>query len=211
MVTVYLVRHGEVDNPNHVVYGDLPGFNLSPRGVLQAHATATHLARAPLDVVACSPLARAAQTATAIARTRGFTPRIEEDLTEARLFPNWTGHRWEDLPTRFPGQLERYLADASDLADATEPLEAVAERAVGVIDTIAREGFHHVAIVSHQDLVQAARLTLLGVDLGDLLVDPPPHGSVTTLESDGATWREISRWDPAVGDPAVAGPQLDQR
>ena len=63
---VYLVRHGEVANPNHVVYADLPGFNLSPLGVRQAHAAGRHLARRPIDAVVTSPLARAVQTATAI-------------------------------------------------------------------------------------------------------------------------------------------------
>ena len=36
MPSVHLVRHGEAFNPNHVVYADLPGFNLSPTGGLQA-------------------------------------------------------------------------------------------------------------------------------------------------------------------------------
>ena len=30
--TIHFVRHGEVDNPNHVLYERLSGFHLSARG-----------------------------------------------------------------------------------------------------------------------------------------------------------------------------------
>jgi len=52
-----LIRHGEVSNSDHVVYGDLDGFHLSPLGVRQAHETATHLRTEDIDAVICSPLA----------------------------------------------------------------------------------------------------------------------------------------------------------
>ena len=44
---LHLVRHGEVENPDHVVYADLAGFGLSGRGVSQAEAAADYLAPAP--------------------------------------------------------------------------------------------------------------------------------------------------------------------
>ncbi|RPI21428.1 MAG: histidine phosphatase family protein, partial [Actinobacteria bacterium] len=36
--TLLLMRHGEVENPRHVVYSDLPGFHLSAGGRAQAAA-----------------------------------------------------------------------------------------------------------------------------------------------------------------------------
>ena len=59
MLRIIIVRHGEVFNPNHVVYADLPGFDLSVTGVRQAHLVGTHLARVRVDVVLSSPLDRA--------------------------------------------------------------------------------------------------------------------------------------------------------
>jgi len=107
-----LIRHGEVANPNHVVYGDLPGFHLSTAGVLQAHRTAEHLADRLVDVVLTSPLDRSVETATAIARHHDIEPTVDIRLTESGQFPHWTGHRWELIPALFPGELERYLEDA---------------------------------------------------------------------------------------------------
>ena len=40
MSVVHLLRHGEVFNPGRVLYGRLPGFNLSELGRRQAAASA---------------------------------------------------------------------------------------------------------------------------------------------------------------------------
>ncbi len=42
-VTVHLVRHGQVENPKGVIYGRLPGYHLSERGIRQARAAAQRL------------------------------------------------------------------------------------------------------------------------------------------------------------------------
>jgi broad specificity phosphatase PhoE len=198
MRTIHLVRHGEVANPNHVVYADLPGFNLSPLGVRQAHAAAAHLANHSIDAVITSPLARAIQTATAIARRHDLEPIVVAALTETGQYPHWTGHTWEDLASLFPGQLAGYLDDASTLDDAHETVAEVADRIIGAALSMP---VSTLVVVGHQDPLQAARLRLVGRPLGELLVDPPSHGSVLTLvSSDGATWQERSYWRPTVDE-----------
>jgi ribonuclease H / adenosylcobalamin/alpha-ribazole phosphatase len=199
MPTVHLIRHGEVANPNHVVYADLPGFNLSPRGVLQAEAAGRRLSSSDLDLVISSPLARARQTATAVARRQGFRPTVDERLVETRQFPGWTGHRWDDIPSLFPGQLERYLTGTATVEEQTETLDSVARRVIDVIDEAVEKGATAIGIVSHQDPVQAARLTMTGKAMSDLFEDPPTHASVITLTLTGTTdWVESDRWDPPV-------------
>lgn len=64
---VHLVRHGEVDNPEGVLYGRLPGFHLSERGRAMAERLGEHFADAPLTHLATSPLERARETMAAIA------------------------------------------------------------------------------------------------------------------------------------------------
>ena len=65
-MTVYLARHGEVDNPDRVVYADMPGFGLSDRGRAEAAAAAEHLARMGAEAIYASPLQRAQETAAII-------------------------------------------------------------------------------------------------------------------------------------------------
>jgi broad specificity phosphatase PhoE len=193
---LYLVRHGEVFNPNHVVYGDLPGFHLSAIGVQQAHCTGVHLSRTALDLILSSPLDRARETATAIARHHAADPVIDDRLTESGQFPHWTGHSWEAIPELFPQELAAYLADASSVGHS-EQLSEVAARYRSVVEEAVARGHTGIVIVGHQDPVQATRLFLTGRPLGELRLDPPAHGEVVNLSrSDARDWVEKSRWSP---------------
>ena len=77
---VHLLRHGEVHNPEGVLYGRLPGYRLSERGVQMADMAAQALARHDVAAVIASPMERAQQTAEPIAREHGLTVGTETDL-----------------------------------------------------------------------------------------------------------------------------------
>ncbi|WP_435159479.1 histidine phosphatase family protein [Amycolatopsis sacchari] len=79
---VHVVRHGEVRNPDGILYGRLEGFRLSPYGVEQARRVAEHLAERDIVHVVCSPLERAKQTAAPIAARHGLAAQVDERLTE---------------------------------------------------------------------------------------------------------------------------------
>ena len=68
--TIHFVRHGEADNPNHVLYERLSGFHLSARGVRMAQATARYIATVPqmrgITAIYSSPLERTRETAREI-------------------------------------------------------------------------------------------------------------------------------------------------
>ena len=201
--TLILVRHGRVHNPNHVVYANLPGFDLDPQGVLEAHATAQRLKDHAIDVVVSSPLARARTTATAIAAPHGLEVVIDPGLTEWQLSDQWIGETWDDLPAVAPGQLEAYLRSPHDLAFAQESLRTLADRMLGVVENRIGSAPSTTVMVSHQDPVSALTLALTGSPLSDLLLRPPEHASVTVLERslDGA-WSMESRWFPRIGGAA---------
>ena len=68
--TIHFVRHGEVYNPDHVLYERLPGYHLSDRGRSMARRAARYLAAnaGPAHAIAVysSPLERAQETAGCI-------------------------------------------------------------------------------------------------------------------------------------------------
>lgn len=68
--TIHFVRHGEVYNPDHILYERLPGYHLSDRGRSMARRTARYLAAnaGPAHAIAVysSPLERAQETAGCI-------------------------------------------------------------------------------------------------------------------------------------------------
>jgi broad specificity phosphatase PhoE len=81
--TVHLLRHGEVHNPDGVLYGRLPGFELSEAGRQMAKLAAAALANHDVTHLACSPLQRAQQTAAPLAAELELPITIDEQLTEA--------------------------------------------------------------------------------------------------------------------------------
>ena len=79
---VHLVRHGEVSNPDGILYGRLPGFHLSEEGRLMAKAAAGFLAGRDVAVLVTSPLERAQETAAPLAAQFGLAPQVDDRLIE---------------------------------------------------------------------------------------------------------------------------------
>lgn len=80
---VHLMRHGEVHNPEGVLYGRLPGYQLSELGRKMAERVAEHLADADVAHVGASPLERAQETAQPIAQAHGLSVGVDGRLIEA--------------------------------------------------------------------------------------------------------------------------------
>jgi broad specificity phosphatase PhoE len=81
--TVHLLRHGEVHNPDGVLYGLLPGFELSQAGRQMAEQAAAALAGHDVGYLVSSPLPRAQQTAAPLAAAFGLPVQTDERLIEA--------------------------------------------------------------------------------------------------------------------------------
>ena len=83
---IHLIRHGEVYNPDGVLYGRLPGFQLSDKGIRQAQAAADALADRDIVAVIASPLQRAQETAAPIAARHNLEVDTDPDLIESANF-----------------------------------------------------------------------------------------------------------------------------
>jgi len=83
MTVVHLLRHGEVHNPEHVLYGRLPGYHLSANGRMMAVAAADFFAGRPVAAVFASPLERAQETAQPVAERLGLTITTDDRLIES--------------------------------------------------------------------------------------------------------------------------------
>jgi broad specificity phosphatase PhoE len=83
LTVVHLLRHGEVHNPEAVLYGRLPGYRLSELGRRMASRIAEHLADADIEHVGASPLERAQETALPIADAHDLPVKVDGRLIEA--------------------------------------------------------------------------------------------------------------------------------
>ena len=83
ITVVHLLRHGEVHNPNHVLYGRLPGYHLSANGRMMADAAADYFDGRPVAAVFASPLERAQETAQPVAAGLGLEIVTDDRLIES--------------------------------------------------------------------------------------------------------------------------------
>ncbi len=188
---VHLVRHGEVHNPNHLVYADLPGFDLSERGVEQAQGASLRLSSQPVAAVWSSPLQRALHTAALLAAPHQLPIRVLTDLTEWGLLVRWRGISWEDVPGIFPGELESYLEDPNALPHSPESLPELARRVGRAVEVASGLTNGPIIVVGHQDPLQAAVRGLTGLGLDDFHRSKPGHAEIITIE--GPPWRLLDR------------------
>ena len=79
---VHLLRHGEVHNPDGVLYGRLPGYHLSANGRMMA-AAADFFDGRPVAAIFASPLERAQETAAPVAERLGLEIVTSDRLIES--------------------------------------------------------------------------------------------------------------------------------
>jgi broad specificity phosphatase PhoE len=81
--TVHVIRHGEVENPEKILYGRQPGWRLSQRGKEMAEVIGDWSKSLDLGALHVSPLQRAQETAAPIARAHSISITTDEKLIEA--------------------------------------------------------------------------------------------------------------------------------
>jgi broad specificity phosphatase PhoE len=81
--TVHVARHGEVENPEKILYGRQPGWRLSNRGQQMAETLGEWSKSINLGALHVSPLQRAQETAAPIARAHGIEITTDDRLIEA--------------------------------------------------------------------------------------------------------------------------------
>ncbi|MGW4033260.1 histidine phosphatase family protein [Streptomyces sp. NPDC004838] len=78
-----MLRHGEVHNPDGILYGRRSGYHLSELGHRMADRVAESLAGRDITHVVSSPLERAQETAAPIAKGHGLDIATDRRLIEA--------------------------------------------------------------------------------------------------------------------------------
>jgi broad specificity phosphatase PhoE len=194
---VHLVRHGEVANPDKILYGRLPGFGLSEDGQLMAKAAADFMAGRDVTVLRCSPLERAQQTAGPIAAQLGLPIETDDQLIEP--WNHFEGLRVApgDGSLRSP-RYWIYLRNPFRPSWG-EPYVEVAARVLAAAADAARAAAGHEAVcVSHQLPIWVARRSVEGKRLWH---DPRRRqcslGSVTSLTYVGGKFTSIAYHEPS--------------
>ena len=163
--TVHLLRHGEVHNPDGLLYGRLPGYRLSERGQQMAELVARTLAgeqdapRRDVVVVTASPLQRAQETAEPIAAAFGLAVGTDDRLVEAANHFQGMKFGVGDGSLRHPGHWPHLRNPFRP--SWGEPYVEQVDRMLAAVDAarVAARG-HEAVLVSHQLPIWVTRLAL---------------------------------------------------
>ena len=155
---VHLLRHGEVHNPQGILYGRSTGYHLSERGHAMAERVAERIGDRDITHMVSSPLERAQETAAPLAAVRGLTVELDERVIES-------GNVFEGQPFDLRDSILRrpkiwWALRNPFLPSWGEPYQQIAARMFAAIeDARAQAEGHEAVIVSHQLPIWITRLS----------------------------------------------------
>lgn len=197
--TVHLMRHGEVHNPAGVLYGRLPGFNLSDlgRAMTERVGHVLHHGGHDIRLVVASPLERAQQSAAPTARAYGLDVGTDPNLVEAANHFEGQAVNADRRVLAHPRHWRYYLNPLRP--SWGEPYtDQVARMRLAIIAARKQAEGGEALLVSHQLPIWATRLFL---ERRPLAHDPRRRqcalASLTSLTFEGRRLVGLSYWEPA--------------
>jgi broad specificity phosphatase PhoE len=194
---VHLLRHGEVHNPQGILYGRASGFHLSERGQKMADRVADRIGHRDIIHLVSSPLERAQETAAPLAAARGLTPQLDERVIESsNVFEGKPFDLRDSILTRpsiWPALRNPFRPSWG------EPYKEVVGRMwPAVLDARQAAEGHEAVVVSHQLPIWITRLRAEG---RSYLHDPRKRHctlcSLTSFTFDGERLVSVGYSEPA--------------
>lgn len=160
MTTIYIVRHGEYENPQYLYPGSLPGYPLSERGKAQVESLGVFLQGKSITLIYASPVLRTKQTAEILSSALSLPVTYDDRLLEV--------HTWLDgVPMKqfddTNGELS-YMPE--NLKKGAESMGEVADRMYGFIEEKRKQHEGKVVlIVTHGDPMRFGVMKYMGLPI----------------------------------------------
>jgi broad specificity phosphatase PhoE len=167
---LYLIRHGATE-ANLAKPARLQGRRSNPPlarlGIRQAELTRDYLAVRAIDHCYCSPLLRAVQTATIVAKPHGLTPVPLPALTECDV-GRWEGLDWQTIRYLDAEGHERFHDDPATFGyPGGESFAQVYDRSAPAIDELLeKHAGESILVVAHHVVNRTYLAGVLGLEPG---------------------------------------------
>jgi probable phosphoglycerate mutase len=207
---IILIRHGETAwNAERRLQGHLD-IPLNAEGERQARLLSEALARDRIDLVMSSDLARARQTAQAVATPRGMPLHTVPGLRE-RCYGGFEGLLYAEIEERFPAEFAAWQGRDIDgvLPDGKncgETFRQFFDRATGAILALAAAHPRQtLALVAHGGVLECAYRLALGLSLETPRDFKVYNASINRFRVEAGelvleSWGEVAHLRPAVLD-----------
>jgi len=164
MGELILARHGETAWNVEKVFRGRANVNLDEVGVDQAELLGKYLSNWELEAIHSSPLRRALDTATMIARYQKIGVHIAEGLIDFD-YGEWQSLPEQEVKRLYPAILNEWHNNPHkvEMPDG-ESLEDVKRRAVELVSDVLSRHQGNVLLVSHRVVLKVLICYLLGLD-----------------------------------------------
>jgi uncharacterized phosphatase len=139
---LFIVRHGETKANQKGTDAGALDYPLTKKGVKEAEFIAEALSEVKMSAAYSSPVFRAVETAKIVARPHDLKVKTMEELTEAKLKPQFVGKEGR----------HHILTDPAAFSETNEELM---DRTGKAIETITKKSKGNVIVVSHGDVITA--------------------------------------------------------
>lgn len=195
---VHLLRHGEVHNPEGVLYGRRDGFHLSDLGRQMAERVADLVKHRDIVHLRSSPLERAQETAAPLAQARGLEVTLDDRVIESTNVFEGVGFGRGARTLLSTPHLWRYLWNPFKPSWGEPYKEIVSRMMAAVHDAREAAHGHEAVVVSHQLPIWTTRLSAEG---RSFLHDPRNRQctlcSLTSFHFVGDRIAQVSYSEPA--------------
>jgi len=187
-----LLRHGRTEHTVDRRFSGSGGADpsLDDTGRAQAAVAADWLkSRGDVAAVLTSPLARARETAQAVADAVGLAAETEDGLRETD-FGAWEGHTFAEVQQQWPDQLDAWLASTAAAPPEGESFDDVAARVRRARDRVVRlHPGRTVVAVTHVTPIKLLVCAALQAPVSSVFRMEVAVGSLSILEwyADGGT------------------------
>ncbi|MGH3331195.1 MAG: histidine phosphatase family protein [Nocardioidaceae bacterium] len=194
---VHLLRHGEVHNPTGILYGRMSGYHLSDLGLQMAQRVADAIDERDITHVVSSPLERAQETATPVAKALGVDITTDHRVIESTNVFEGTTFGVGDGVLKKPSAW-RHLWNPLRPSWGEPYKQVVARMMAAVYDARDNAAGHEAVIVSHQLPIW---ITRLHVERRSFIHDPRRRQctlcSLTSLTFDDERLTTVRYSEPA--------------
>lgn len=146
---IYLVRHGQTTGDIENRYGGAYDDELTDEGEIQAHKLTDKMANSGIQVILCSPLIRAQQTAKILKAKLGCEIKTVNDLRERNKNGILTGMTKDEAKIKYPELVEQLKDYRSQIQDAESQEDFVKRIKKAFTEVTSYTNYSTIGIVTH--------------------------------------------------------------
>jgi len=180
------LRHGQaINNTKRLLAGRTPGVPLTKTGIDQAKKIAKFLKPFHLSTIYSSPIERAKDTATIVAKHNSIDFQIDERLNELDM-GKFTGMKYDKIfETHGNVFLKFYQGELEIAHQGVETFAQVKKRVIGMVDHVIKENVdENVLLVTHMDPIKAMISTVMDLKPNSLFELIIENASLTVFKED---------------------------